>query len=124
MILKRKKKAKRKEKQLLQRNKRRRKKQKEELKKIEGLRKSNKELSSKESKAEEILQSSCAFLDKGNARMAKGLADKNIDEIEDAQKIIQLAQEKQKKGTKGNGNCVYLKKENKKINLKRRLPRS
>ena len=44
-----------------------------------------------------MLQSSCAFLDEGNARMAKGLADKNIDEIEAAQKIIQLAQEKQNK---------------------------
>ena len=30
-------------------------------------------------------------------RMTKGLAEKNLDEIEAAQKIIQLAQEKQQK---------------------------
>ena len=44
-----------------------------------------------------MLKSACTFLEEGNERMAKGLADKNIDEIEAAQKIIQLAQEKQKK---------------------------
>ena len=77
-----------------------RKNQEEELKKIEGLRKSNKELSSRESKAEEMLQSSCAILDESNARMAKGLADKNLDEVEAAQKIIQLAQENRKKNSR------------------------
>ena len=71
--------------------------QKEELSKIEGLRKSNKELNVRESKAEQMLQSHCAFLDEGNERMAKGLADKDLDQIEGAQGIIELTQEKQKK---------------------------
>ena len=69
----------------------------EDLKKIDGLRKSIKELDERESKAEEMLQSACAFLEEGNERMAKGVADKNMNEIEAAQKIIELAQEKQKK---------------------------
>ena len=69
----------------------------EDLKKIDGLRKSIKELNEMESKAEEMLQSACAFLEEGNERMAKGVADKNMNEIEAAQKIIELAQEKQKK---------------------------
>ena len=67
------------------------------MKKIDGLRKSIKELDERESKAEEMLQSACAFLEEGNERMAKGIADKNMNEIEAAQKIIELAQEKQKK---------------------------
>ena len=70
----------------------------EELKKIDGFRKSIKELDKRESKAFEMLQSACAFLEEGNERMAKGVADKNINEIEaTTQKIIELAQEKQKK---------------------------
>ena len=44
-----------------------------------------------------MLQSACAFLDEGNERMAKGLADKDLDQIEAVQRIIELAQEKQKK---------------------------
>ena len=52
------------------------KKQEEGLKKIEGLRKSNKELSSRNSKAEEMLQSSCAFPDEGNAIIAKSYLSK------------------------------------------------
>ena len=67
------------------------------MKKIDGLRKSIKELNERESKAEEMLQSACAFLEEGYKRMAKGVADKNMNEIEAAQKIIELAQEKQKK---------------------------
>ena len=69
----------------------------EELKKIDGLRKSIKELDERESQAFEMLQSACAFLEEGNERMAKGVADKNMNEIEATQKIIELAQEKQKK---------------------------
>ena len=68
------------------------------MKKIDGLRKSIEELDERESKAFEMLQSACAFLEEGNnERMAKGVADKNINEIEATQKIIELAQEKQKK---------------------------
>ena len=37
------------------------------------------------------------FLKRGNERMAKGVADKNMNEIEASQKIIELVQEKQKK---------------------------
>ena len=69
----------------------------EELKKIDGLRKSIKELDESESKAFEMLQSACAFIEEGNERMAKGVADKNMNEIEATQKIIELAQEQQKK---------------------------
>ena len=69
----------------------------EDLKKIDGLRKSIKELDERESKAFEMLQSACAFLEESNERMAKGVADKNMNEIEATQKIIELAQEKQKK---------------------------
>ena len=36
-------------------------------------------------------------MEEGNKRMTKGLAEKNLDEIEASQKIIQLAQEKQQK---------------------------
>ena len=71
--------------------------QKEEISKIEGLKQSNKELTVRESKAEQMLQSTCAFLDEVNERMAKGLADKNLYQIEAAQRIIELAKEKQKK---------------------------
>ena len=73
------------------------KKREDDLKKIESLRKSNKELLARESEAEEMLKSACTFLEEGNERMTKGLADKSMDEIEAAQKIIQLAHEKQKK---------------------------
>ena len=66
--------------------------QKEELSKIEVLKKSNKELNVRESKAEQMLQSVCAFLDEGNERRAKGLADKDLDQIDAAQGIIELAQ--------------------------------
>ena len=44
-----------------------------------------------------MLQSACAFLDEGNERMAKGLADKDLDQIEAAQRIIKLAQENKRK---------------------------
>ena len=44
-----------------------------------------------------MLQSACAFLEESNERMAKGVADENMNEIEATQKIIELAQEKQKK---------------------------
>ena len=66
------------------------------LKKIDGLRKSIKELDERESKAFEMLQSACAFLEEGNERMAKGVADKNMNEIEATQKIIELAQKQRK----------------------------
>ena len=65
----------------------------------------------RESKAFEMLQSACAFLEEGNERMAKGVADKNMNEIEATQKIIELAQEKQKK--KQSMNWKQCKKRNK-----------
>ena len=67
----------------------------EDLKKIDGLRKSIKELDETESKAFQMLQSACTFLEEGNERMAKGVADKNMNKT--TLKIIELAQEKQKK---------------------------
>ena len=39
----------------------------------------------------------CAFLEEGNERMGKGVAHKSMNEIEATQKIIELAQKKQKK---------------------------
>ena len=67
------------------------------MKKIDGLWKSIKEQDERESKAFEMLQFACAFLEEGNERMAKGVADKNMNEMEATQKIIEFAQEKQKK---------------------------
>ena len=49
------------------------------------------------SRADQMLQSACGFMEEGNKRMTKGLAEKNLDEIEATQKIIQLAQDKQQK---------------------------
>ena len=73
------------------------KKQEEEIRKVEKLKSSVKELNDRESRAEQMLQSASGFLQEGDRRMAKGLAKKDMDEIEAAQKIIQLAYEKQKK---------------------------
>ena len=44
-----------------------------------------------------MLESACAFLEESNDRMAKRVADKNMNENEATQKIIEWAQEKQKK---------------------------
>ena len=55
-----------------------------------------KDLDARESRAEQILQSASGFLEEGDKRMAKGLAENDMDEIATL-KIIQLAHEKQKK---------------------------
>ena len=73
------------------------KKQEEEIRKVEKLKSSVKTLHDRVSRAEQMLQSASGFLQEGDRRMAKGLAEKDMDEIEAAQKIIQLAHEKQKK---------------------------
>ena len=73
------------------------KRQEEESRKLEKLKSSMKDLDERESRVEQILQSASGFLEEGDKRMAKGLAEKDMDEIEAAQKIIQLAHEKQKK---------------------------
>ena len=73
------------------------KKNEEESRKVEKLKSSMKELDARESRAEQILESASEFLEEGDKRMAKGLAENDMDEIEAAQKIIQLAHEKQKK---------------------------
>ena len=73
------------------------KKQEEKIRKVEKLKSSVKELNDRESRAEQMLQSASGFLQEGDRRMAKGLAENDMDEIEAAQKIIQLAHEKQKK---------------------------
>ena len=67
------------------------------MKKINGLRKSIKELDERELKHFKCFNLACAFLEEGNERIAKGVADKNMNEIEATQKTIELAQEKQKK---------------------------
>ena len=71
-----------------------RKKQEAEFK---NLKSSAKDFDARMSRADQMLQSACGFMEEGNKRMTKGLAEKNLDEIEAAQKIIQLAQEKQQK---------------------------
>ena len=73
------------------------KKQEEEIRKVEKLKSSVKELNDRELRAEQMLQSASGFLQEGDRRMAKGLAEKDMDDIEAAQKIIQLAHEKQRK---------------------------
>ena len=40
-----------------------------------------------------MFQSACGFMEEGYKRMTKGLAERNLDEIETAWKIIQLSQE-------------------------------
>ena len=40
------------------------------------------------SRTDQILQSACGFMEEGNKRMTEGLAEKNPDEIEAAQKMI------------------------------------
>ena len=72
-------------------------KREEEHRKVEKLKSSMKDLDAGESRAEQILQSASGFLEEGGKRMAKGLAENDMYEIEAAQKIIQLAHEKQKK---------------------------
>ena len=71
--------------------------EKENLLKKNSRKGKSREGKKRNSKAFEMLQSACAFLEEGNERMAKGVADKNMNEIEATQKIIELAQEKQKK---------------------------
>ena len=44
-----------------------------------------------------MLQSAYGFLAEGNKRMTKGVAEKDMDEIEAEQKIIEHAEKKQKK---------------------------
>ena len=73
------------------------KKKEEESRKVEKLKSSMKDQDARESRAEQILQSASGFLEEWDKRMAKGLAENDMDEIEAAQKIIQLAHEKQKK---------------------------
>ena len=70
---------------------------KEESRKVEKLKSSMKDLDAGESRAEQILQSASRFLEEGDKRMAKGLAENDMDEIETTQKIIQLTHEKQKR---------------------------
>ena len=73
------------------------KKKEEESRKVEKLKSSMKDLDARESRAEQIIQSASGFLEEGDKRMAKRLAENDMDEIEAIQKIIQLAHEKQKK---------------------------
>ena len=67
------------------------------MKQLEELKNSTKDLDTREARAEAMLQSACGFLAEGNKRMTKGVAEKDVDEIEAAQKIIELAEKKQKK---------------------------
>ena len=71
--------------------------QEEEITKVEKLKSGVKELNDRESRLNRCCQSASGFLQEGDRRMAKGLARKDMDEIEAAPKITQLALEKQKK---------------------------
>ena len=73
------------------------KRQEKNAKQLEELKNSTKDLDTREARAEAMLQSACGFLAEGNKRMTKGVAEKYMDEIGAAQKIIELAKEKQKK---------------------------
>ena len=64
---------------------------------IKNLKSSAKDFDARMSRADWMLQSACGSMEEGNKRMTKGLAEKNLDEIETAQIIIQLAWEKQQK---------------------------
>ena len=64
---------------------------------IKNLKSSAKDFNARMSGVDQMLQSACEFMEEGNKRMTKGIAEKNLKEIEAAQKIIQLAQEKQQK---------------------------
>ena len=99
------------------------KKQEEEIRKVEKLKSSVKELNDRESKTEEMLQSASGFLQEGDRRMAEGLAEKDMDEIEAAQKVTQLAHQKQKKH-KMNFKLYTKKRESLLINLEKRLLKS
>ena len=52
--------------------------------KVEKLKSCMKDLGARESRAEQVLQSASGFLEEGDKRMAKGLAEKDMDEIEAA----------------------------------------
>ena len=73
------------------------KKQANNAKQVEELKNSTKDIDTREARAEAMLQSACGFLAEGNKRMTKGAAEKDMDEIQAVQKIIELAEEKQKK---------------------------
>ena len=64
---------------------------------MKNLKSSAKDFDARMSRDDEMLQSALGFMEEGNKRMTKGLAERNLDEIEVAQKIIPLAQEKQQK---------------------------
>ena len=69
------------------------KKKEEESRNVGKLKSSMKYLDARESRTEQILQLASGFLEGGDKR----LAENDMDEIEAAQKIIQLTHEKQKK---------------------------
>ena len=73
------------------------KRQEKDAKQLEELKNSTKDLETREAIAEAMLQSACGFLAERNKRMAEGVTEKDMDEIEATQKIIELAEEKQKK---------------------------
>ena len=63
---------------------------KQRKRRVEKLR-NMKDLDARESRAEQILQSTSGFLEEGDKRMAKGLAEKDMDQIEAALKIIYIS---------------------------------
>ena len=65
--------------------------------KIKNLKSGAKDFDARMSRADLILQTACGFMEEENKRMTNGLAEKIVDEIEAAQKIIQPAQGKLQK---------------------------
>ena len=87
---------------------------------IKNLINSAKDFDARMSKDDQMLQSAYGFMEEGNKRMTEGLAEKNLDEIEAAQKIIQLAQEKQQKAQ---DELKIVHKEKRKLKLREKATR-
>ena len=76
---------------------RQKKKQDKEVRNLEQLKSESENLNAREANAEKLLQSASKILDDGNKRMEKGIAEKDIDEIQAAKQMTELTQETQKK---------------------------
>ena len=62
---------------------RQKKKQEDEVRNLEQLKSESENLNAREANAEKLLQSVSKFLDDGNKRMEKGIAENDIDEIQE-----------------------------------------
>ena len=72
-------------------------KKEEDIQKVEKLQRELAELEPREDRAKQLLQSASKFMVEGKRKMEKGLAENDMDDIQAAQKLIELSEEKQKK---------------------------